>query len=150
MVSNNRFSPNPEDFLQFPDTFDVSNNVASTSPDTGQPRNLKNNLPPESSKAITDTGAFELTNINGSPMSLFLPNQYIEIGNIDSVEDHFQSETSKGFAGNSGTIVSIRGRNTETVSNVAQIIGRKKVGTQVVNTLDASKVSRSTQKIINF
>lgn len=149
MGTNNRFSPYPEDFLQFPDSFDTSKEP-SISPDTGQSRSANNNLPSVSSKAITDTGAFELTNINGNPMSLFLPNQYIDIGNIDSLEDHFQSETSKGFAGNSGTIVSIRGRNTERISNVAQIIGRKKVTSQVVTNLDASKVSRATQKIINF
>jgi hypothetical protein len=149
-ANNGRFNSADEDFLQFPESFDTTSPINSVSPNTGQPRPGAGSLPAESSKAITDTGAFELQNIAGKPASLFLQGQYIDIVDIKRFGDHFQSSTSRGFGGDSAVIVSTLRKNNESTAQVSQILGRKKVATNVVQNIDASQVSRAPQKIINI
>lgn len=149
-MENTRFIPNAEDFLQFPETFDTSLNSSSPSPSTGQPRPINGNLPAESSKAINDTGAFELQNINGKPLSLFLPGQYIDIPDIKNFSDHFDSKTSRGFGGNSAIVVKTYSKNLQSTTQVNQILGRKKISTNTVKSIDPSKVSRTPQRIVNI
>jgi hypothetical protein len=117
--------------------------------DTEQPRKAKGNLPDTSSDSII-LGSFKTLNKDSKPLSLLLPNQYIDIADISELKDHFQSKTSKGFSGNSGTEVGLIVNNRENISDISQVANRKKITTSVTQSISLNTVSSNPFNLVNI